>query len=89
MDKRKSIFTEIKYPKPKDFKKVYVTTVEGRNHFVKRMFGSLDYKVKKLHRQSFANVNVNGILPGEYRIMNEKEIKALSNYHKSNKSKVK
>jgi pseudouridine synthase len=89
LDRRKSVFTEITYPKKNDFKKVYVTTVEGRNHFVKRMFGTLDYTVKKLHRHSFANVNVNRILPGDYRVMTEKEIKALSDFHKSNKSKVK
>lgn len=89
LDKRKSVFTEIKYPKTNDYKKVFVTTVEGRNHFVKRMFSSLGYMVKKLHRQSFADVNVNNIMPGEYRVMNEKEIKSLSNINKSKKSKVK
>ena len=89
LDNRKSVFTEIEFPKKNDFKKVYVTTVEGRNHFVKRMFGALSYTVKKLHRYSFADVKVNDMMPGSYRKMEDKEIKALYSYHKSVKTKLK
>jgi 23S rRNA pseudouridine2605 synthase len=89
LDKRKSVFTEIKYPKKNDYKRIFVTTVEGRNHFVKRMFSTLNYTVKKLHRYSFADVTVNNIEPGNYRKMLDNEIQALCNYHKNIKTKPK
>jgi 23S rRNA pseudouridine2605 synthase len=52
----KGFFNKIYYPKKGDRKTVIVTAVEGRNHFVKRMFGSLSYTVKGLNRISFAGI---------------------------------
>ena len=74
-EKRRGQFTEISYVKERNYKIVRVATVEGRNHFVKRMFSSLGYRVRELERESFASFNVKGLRQGEYRILANKEIK--------------
>ncbi len=70
LDGRKSSFTEILFPDKKNFRRVEVTTVEGRNHFVKRMFKARGYFVKALHRVSFGEFDVFGMKPGEYKKIN-------------------
>jgi 23S rRNA pseudouridine2605 synthase len=75
IDKRKSIFTEISFPKRNNFKVSNVITVEGRNHFVKRMFETLGYRVQELKRVRFDNFTVKNLRAGEYRAITKKEIK--------------
>ena len=75
IDKRKSIFTEISFPKRNNFKVANVITVEGRNHFVKRMFETLGYRVQELKRVRFDNFTVKNLRAGEYRAITKKEIK--------------
>src|SRR4030042_2570085 len=53
LDGRNSRFTDVEILSQKNFKKVRVVTGEGRNHFVKRMFQSLGYRVVELERKSF------------------------------------
>jgi len=77
LDKRKSIFTHIAYPKKNNFSAVRVITVEGRNHFVKRMFESLGYKVKELRRIRFGKMTLKNLQKGEYRTVSLKEVKQL------------
>ncbi len=57
IDRRKSIFTNIAFPKKNNFSLVKVITVEGSNHFVKNMFSSLGYRVRELDRESFGKFN--------------------------------
>jgi len=76
-DKRKGIFTEVLYVKDKNYKIVKVTVVEGRNHFVKKMFSSLGYRVVELDRESFGRITVKGLRPGEYKVLSFKEIEKL------------
>jgi 23S rRNA pseudouridine2605 synthase len=76
-EKRKGQFTELSYVKEKSYKIVRVATVEGRNHFVKRMFSALGYRVRELERESFAGFNVKGLRHGEYRTLSYQEIKEL------------
>lgn len=78
LDKRKSKFIEIAYPIRNTFRSVLVTCEEGRNHFVKRMFGLLGYNVKKLHRVSFAGITLGQLEPGQYREMKQEEIRKIS-----------
>jgi len=59
-----------------NFSEVRVTTVEGRNHFVKNMFGALGYKVLALNRVSYAGLKAD-IKRGEYRKLTEAEIKDI------------
>lgn len=65
----------------KDFKnensKVQITISEGRNHQVKKMFEAVGLKVRKLHRQSYGSINLSGLVAGEYRRLNQREVKDL------------
>lgn len=54
-----------------------VTIHEGKNHQIKKMFETLGYKVIKLRREEYANLNLKGLLPGEYRHLSVKEVKVL------------
>jgi len=56
---------------------VELTIHEGKNHQVKKMFEVLGYKVTKLRRERYANLNLKGLMPGEYRPLSIKEVKIL------------
>ncbi len=56
---------------------VELTIHEGRNHQVKRMFESLGFQVLKLKREKYANLDLKGLKPGEYRKLTNKEIAIL------------
>jgi len=77
IDGARGKFNSIKFGKKKDRKNIIVQCTEGRNHFVKKMFSTINYTVEKLHRSSFA-----GIIPdipiGAYRKLTKDEIKKLS-----------
>ncbi len=70
-------FNSIKYGKKKDRRNILVECTEGRNHFVKKMFSTINYTVEKLHRSSFA-----GLIPdipiGSFRKLSNEEIQKLS-----------
>lgn len=74
LDGRKSKFTEITFPKKHVYEKVLVTATEGRNHFVKRMFEILGYKVTSLERITYGPFDVKGIPVGGYRKLSYSEI---------------
>lgn len=63
--------------KKKNTSIVEITIHEGKNHQVKKMFETLGYKVTKLRREKYANLNLKGLLPGEYRSLSIKEVKIL------------
>lgn len=63
--------------KKKNTSIVEITIHEGKNHQVKKMFESLGYKVVKLRREKYANLNLKGLMPGEYRTLSIKEVKVL------------
>ena len=77
LDKRKSVFTSIEYPKRNNYSVVRVVTVEGRNHFVKRMFESLQYRVTELSRIRFGKLTTKDVRKGEYRYLSPREIKHI------------
>lgn len=54
-----------------------ITIHEGKNHQIKKMFSSLGYEVIKLRREEYANLNLKGLRPGEYRPLSVKEVKVL------------
>lgn len=56
---------------------VELTIHEGKNHQVKKMFESLGYRVSKLKREKYANMNLEGLKVGEYRKLSNKEIAIL------------
>lgn len=63
--------------KKKNTSIVEITIHEGKNHQVKKMFESLGHKVIKLRREKYANLNLKGLMPGEYRPLSIKEVKIL------------
>jgi len=63
--------------KKKNTSIVELTIHEGKNHQVKKMFEVLGYKVIKLRREKYANLNLKGLMPGEYRPLSIKEVKIL------------
>jgi 23S rRNA pseudouridine2605 synthase len=76
LDKRKSKFASMEILS-KDKTKVRVTTVEGRNHFVKKMFAQLGAFVDTLHREKFADFSDFGLPIGSFRVLNVKEIESF------------
>jgi 23S rRNA pseudouridine2605 synthase len=76
LDSGKGKFTDIAFPKKNDFRFVEITSVEGRNHFVKNMFGALGYNISDLNRKSFAGITAD-IPKGSYRILSENEVNTL------------
>ncbi len=77
LDKRRSKFVSISFVHKKVKNKVRVVVVEGRNHFVKRMFVTLGYFVNHLERENFGGINVKGMPPGAYRKMAYSEIERI------------
>ncbi len=75
LDRKKSKFTQITYPKRNNYFLVKVVTVEGRNHFVKNMFSKLGYNVKELNRSRYGKFTLKNLQRGEYRELTLKEIK--------------
>lgn len=73
---KKGKFTSVSFPYKKDKYYVNVVSVEGRNHFVKNMFSTLNYTVTSLNRKSFAGI-VADIPVGSYRNMTQTEINGV------------
>ena len=65
------------YDKKKDTSVVEITIHEGKNHQIKKMLESVGNKVIKLRREKYANLNLKGLMPGEYRPLTIKEVKIL------------
>jgi 23S rRNA pseudouridine2605 synthase len=59
--------------------KIELTIHEGRKHQVKRMLSTVGLPVKKLHRSNYAGLSLNGLKPGQWRDLSEKEIQKLRN----------
>lgn len=77
IDGRKGKFHLIKFKKTRDRKNLLISCTEGRNHFVKKMFGTLKYNVIQLHRKSFAGIS-DDIPIGSYRKLTTDELLLLS-----------
>lgn len=56
---------------------VEITIHEGKNHQIKKMFESLGYNVTKLRREKYANLDLKGLMVGEYRKLSFKEVTTL------------
>lgn len=67
---------------------VVITIHEGKNHQVKKMFEVLGYKVLKLRREKYGNLDLHGLMPGEYRKLSIKEVKILYSLCKKNRKDV-
>ena len=77
IDGTRGTFIVIKFGKKKDRKNIVVHCTEGRNHFVKKMFSTINYTVEKLHRSNFAGISPD-IPVGAYRKLSKDELLKLS-----------
>lgn len=50
---------------------------EGRKHQVKRMLAGVGLDVKKLHRSRYANLDLGGLKPGQWRDLTPEEVQKL------------
>ncbi|MGE5498163.1 MAG: pseudouridine synthase [Syntrophothermus sp.] len=56
---------------------VNISTVEGRNHFVKNMFKALGYRVTDLSRIMYGGIKVDNLPVGAYRNLSAEEINTI------------
>ncbi len=54
-----------------------ITLREGKNRQIKRMMEHFGFKVTKLHRKQFGNLNLTGLSYGQYRKLKSDEVIAL------------
>lgn len=66
---------------------VQIKLVEGKNRQVKKMFESVGFPVKRLHRIQVGFINVVGMNAGEYRRLKPQEIKDLKKLANVKKSR--
>lgn len=65
------------YDKKTNKSLVELTIHEGRNHQIKKMFEAVHHDVLKLKREKYANLDLKGLHPGEYRKLTNKEVAIL------------
>lgn len=56
---------------------VEVVLTQGKNRQIKRMFWRIQNPVQKLIRTHFAGISVEGLNPGQYRLLTKREIQRL------------
>lgn len=76
LDGKPGKFIKISFPNQKDKKFITVFCEEGRNRFIKRMFGRLGYTVIDLIRIGFAGIKLD-VLPGKSRNLTSKEVQNI------------
>jgi len=54
-----------------------LTLHEGRKHQVKRMCEAVGHPARRLHRARYAGLDVDGLGPGEWRVLTASEVAAL------------
>lgn len=81
LDGKPGRFLKVSFRKEKDKKNIIVLCEEGRNRFVKRMFGRLGYTVVELNRISFADILLD-VPTGKYRNLTQQEIQHIQNKYK-------
>ncbi len=77
-------FLKVKFPEKKNGKIVEVQTNEGMNHFVKRMFEAIGYRVNKLHRMAIGPFTVKNLPVGSYRKLTPQEIEQIKRSRRGN-----
>lgn len=79
-DGRKSARAKAKilsFDKKNDTSIVSLTIHEGRNHQVKNMLQAVGHPVKKLKRETYGFLTLDGLTSGQYRELTRDEVKAL------------
>ncbi len=81
LDRKKSTFERLYTVSKKSTKYYNVVTMEGRYHFVKKMFNALGYKVESLHRIRFGSFELQNIKLGTYIKLDKKIIEMFIETH--------
>lgn len=63
---------------------VSLTIHEGRNHQVKNMFEAIGHPVKKLKRESYDFLTLDGLVSGQFRELSRDEVKMLYEHARQN-----
>ncbi|WP_319561613.1 pseudouridine synthase [Marispirochaeta sp.] len=58
-------------------KVAYLILKEGKNREIRRLFHHHKIRVKKLHRVRIGSVKLKGMVPGEYRLLKERDLREL------------
>lgn len=69
--------TIISYDNEKDKSEVEVIIHEGKNRQVRKMFEAIGYEVLRLHRKSVGQLSVENMKLGQWRYLNEEEIRKI------------
>ena len=67
----------VSYADPDDRSQIGIEIHSGQNRVIRRLFESMNYKVKKLDRVYFAGLTKKNVQRGKWRFLNEKEISML------------
>lgn len=78
LDGKPGKFLKLSFHGKKDNKNVIINCEEGRNKFVKRMFGKLGYTVIDLHRISYAGIYLD-VAIGKSRYLSSQEVQLIKN----------
>ena len=54
-----------------------ITLVEGRYHQIRRMFAAVGNHVESLHRHTLGGLGLGGLAPGEWRVLDEEDRRAV------------
>lgn len=54
-----------------------IRLIEGKNRQIKKMFESIGFNIKRLHRLSIGDIKLGGMTPGSYRRMKIKEVRVM------------
>jgi 23S rRNA pseudouridine2605 synthase len=76
LDGKPGKFLKLTFRDQKDKKNMVVTCEEGRNRFIKRMFGKLGYTVIELNRASFAGIYID-VPIGKSRHLSSQEVQLI------------
>ena len=68
---------DISYQSNKEKHKVFISIHSGQYHVVKRIFESINYKVKNLDRITFAGIGKTNLKRGEWRFLTKQEVDKL------------
>ena len=69
----------LKIDKEKNISRLEITIHEGKNSEVRKMCEAIGKKVKALHRTKIGNISVKSLKIGEWRYLNDNEVKSLLN----------
>ena len=67
----------VSYADPDDKSQIGIELHSGQNRVIRRMFETLDYKVKKLDRVYFAGLTKKNVQRGKWRFLTDKEVSML------------